>query len=174
MDIWPQQCRLQSVLEPVIVVLDPDEMRRAAWEAVQRGIYNIEYRRKERFGCTPEMRWTAHVEGCGAEVALSKYTGIPWTPKVGDFLADDVGPYQIRNRVPNPRYPDDRMILHADDKGWKVYVHATGMMPTFRLWGWIYALDGQKQQYKARRRFGGDAYFVPLTALNPMSALPPP
>lgn len=149
------------------VVLAPSEMMQAALVAVMRQVTNIRDGRRHAHGLRDELTgWGAHIEGACGEYAVAKALGVFWNGALGDLRADDVGQLQVRA---TPR-ADGCLLLHDTDPDDRAFVLVTGALGEYVVRGWVSAADGKQRRYW-RDTTGRPCYFVPQSALRPMTAL---
>lgn len=115
--------------------------------------------------------WQKCITGAAAEMAASKYLGVYWAGSLGDLGASDVGGYQTK--VNNNQYYDDMRIQRRNGPG--VYIHMLSheYLPRFVICGWLAWPDPRREDWwgeKAKK--GQPAFFVPRSAVRPMSELP--
>src|SRR5262245_12661761 len=88
----------------------------------------------------PDDRWGSQIEGAAAEMAVAKHLNVFWDGGMDNFMTwGDVGGYEVRLRLEE----DKDLYLNDRDESWKVFICVTGCIPTFKLWGWCHAEDGQ-------------------------------
>ncbi len=100
-------------------------------------------------------------------MAVAKATGRYWSGSLGNLRADDVGEIQVRTTS----RPENRLIIHEADQDEKYFVLVTGRAPQFRIVGWIMARDAKREEWWQDPAGGRAAYFVPQSALRPISEL---
>jgi hypothetical protein len=119
--------------------------------------------------------WHAHIEGFGAERALSLYLGVPHTSAGFGFQRDDdVMGIQVRRRERDTYdlyvWPDE-----AEDAIWAL---VTGQIPRFCFQGWAYSWTIRQQPNLVRRGAwgagapSGDCYVIKSAALEPPDTFP--
>ena len=144
----------------VVVELLWLEVIYAGLVALDRVLYNLEYRISEKHGAETELGGlNYHFAGCLGELAVAKHFGQFWSGSLGNFKAKDVGVLQVRagTRV------DHRLILHPEDSGDDIFVlaHAvTDRLPRIRLAGWLRGVDGKQQQFWGGPGTGRPAYWI--------------
>jgi hypothetical protein len=114
--------------------------------------------------------WTPNIEGSMGEIATAKALGIYYEPIIGNFQANDVGPYQVRTNK-SRRWEDT--CLRPRDKPNRIYIGVLSFCPDFELIGWIYGPLGKRDEYLRP----GDpdrppCFYVPREKLEPMDELP--
>ncbi len=152
----------------VIVTLSPSEFWVAKQVARARQIQNERRGAKDRYGYNETDPLKVNINSCAAEMATAKGINQYWTGILGDIHAPDVGlGVQVRQSVSGPS-----LILHPADSDAHAFVLALGEGDTFDLKGWILGAAGKVQEYwKDPQRTGRFAYFVPQSALRPISDL---
>jgi hypothetical protein len=159
--------------DQIPVELTEMEHALALYVGVQRRHMNIWRNIKIRYGFPKNSNgWDIMLEGTCAEMAFAKHMGTYWSGNVGDWEADDVGPYQVRATWSH----DNRLMLHTPEEGdkpEKIFVLLTGLSPKFLIRGWMWAQDGQLREYWEDPQHNGRwAFFVPRYKLQPMRNLP--
>ncbi len=156
--------------DPVTIVLTEEELVEGGTIGVRRQAENIRRNRPDAYGCKPEVGWQVHVEGALAERSVAKLLGAVWTGNLGDLKASDVGRYQVRSTS----HPNGRLIIHDRDADDDVFILITGLNGTYHAHGWIMGNTGKRENWRddPTSGKGRPAYFVPRTALQPMSRLP--
>lgn len=149
------------------VKLSGYEMLLAAHAGVMRQVEAIRRGRVDNHGFRGDG-WGAHIEGCGAEMAVAKSVGIYWEAVTTnpDHLEGDVGAIEVRSS----EKPDGRLILHPTDPDDSLFIFVVGKLPEYEIKGGIVAAEGKKQPYWQDPGTGRPAFFVPQEALRPLSA----
>jgi len=152
---------------PERIELTPAEVQLAALVGALRRHHGLTTGRRDTG--SPYTRWQRDVEGCGGEVALAKALDVFWSGTVGTVRAPyDVGTYQVRTVA----RPTDRLILRPDDPLGAIFVLVVGLLPTFRLRGWIRAAAARRPEWLDAPAEREPAWFVPPDALAPLATLP--
>lgn len=126
--------------------------------------------KKDRPGIGKDNGWTLHIEGAAAEIAFARAVNIFFPATVNDSKNPDVGQVQVRNRY---LHQYELPFRKGDDPQWP-YVLITGKIPNFRVWGWLYGHEMQREEWwKDPGEREAPAYFAPHSALHPLSELPP-
>lgn len=153
--------------DPLAVKLDRGEVHLAAMMGCLRQIDNIfaekqsyiDEEQGEGFG------WAANIEGCLGEIAFAKWSKRYWGGNLGNYKADDVGPYQVRTRSKHeyelPIYPRDRPDRY--------YVLLTGTVPEYRVRGYVWGADGKRPEFYTRYGKGRPAFYVPYRLIIPLA-----
>lgn len=151
------------------VTLSGYEMLLAGQAGVMRQVEAIRRGRKDAYGFKGDA-WGVHIEGAGGELAVAKLVGAYWNACVRnpDELPGDVGNYEVRT----PSRPNSRLIVHPQDPDDRPFVLVTGTMPNYTIHGYILGSDAKQQQWWEDPVGGRPAYFVPQSALLPMSQEP--
>lgn len=113
--------------------------------------------------------WGNHIEGAMGEIALAKHLGVYWDGSINTFKANDLPGLQVRTRS-RPTY---ELIIRKDDSPDERFVLVTGRCPNYTIQGWIAGRDGMQEQWLAAHGGRAPAYFVPHSALRPISELFP-
>ena len=148
------------------VTLDWHEVRRGAEEGVLRNVHAMADNRKRRFDAGSS--WDAHILGACGEMAYAKCMGVYWTADINTFKGkSDVAGVEVRTRSNH----DWDLIIRKDDPAGRPYVLVTGEAPDFQIHGWIMCEDGRQEQWLKNHGGYEPAYFVPKSALRPISVL---
>lgn len=131
---------------------------------------------RNRYGGDIHETWKSHIEGAAGEYAVGKFLDKHWdfvvfNPKDRFEKVPDVGPYQVR-QAEKHHY---RLTLRkgADtDKPDVPFILVTGVMPNFRVRGWVYGREAMQDRYWSDPDGGGYAWWVPVANLRLMSTLP--
>jgi hypothetical protein len=109
--------------------------------------------------------WSNDIESAAAEIAFAKFIGEEWVGAVDTFHKPDVGEdWQVRyTDVENGcliiREDRDKPKLHHR------YVLVTGLIPNFKIRGYIIGHDAIKPKYLRNPNNYKPAYFVPQSDL---------
>lgn len=152
----------------VLVKLEWYEMRLAAQVGLERRIRAMERGHQDCNLKSDNNRWTDHIEGALAEMAVAKYLGRFWSSSIDTYrVGGDVGRYQVRSSA--------RILelnIRDRDKDDSIFIKAFGHSPTFRLLGWILAAEAKRPEWLSDRGNGGPpCYWVPCFHLNAMELL---
>lgn len=153
---------------PIEIRLSWHEVMTAAMVGVMRQVYSLRDNRKDRHGFKG-CGWNEHIEGACAEQVLSKFLNVYWSSHVNHFEGDDLPGLQVRTRM-TPR-KDFALIVRPSDSDQGVFVHVTGVCPTFYVHGWIRGSEAKKKEYYTSFDSREPAYFVPNDRLNPIESL---
>lgn len=148
------------------IALTPAEIVQAALVGVMRQAANLRDGRRDANNAPLILGWQFHVEGALGECAVAKALGLYW-PGMGRLRHADVGTLQVRTAAS----ATDRLILHPGDDDAAVFIHVTGINGSYTLHGWLYGRDGKRREWWADPRGGRPAFFVPVTALQPIETL---
>lgn len=108
--------------------------------------------------------WQKDIEGALGELVVSRVLGIPWTGRIGTTGGGDVGPFGVRTR---PKHEWDMIIQPWDDDN-RPMICVTGLNGVYRIWGWIYAEEGKRDEWFIDRTGQGrHCYYVPKEHLSP-------
>lgn len=151
------------------VTLTQYDLTCGAMVGVLRTIYAIFKGLNHAYGADPRDTWKMAIEGALGELAVARYYGIPWRPKIGQPTPGDVGGYEVRT----VSIMNHRLILHPEDPDEAPAIHVVGLLGNYRLVGWVYCKQGKNDDYwedpQGTERW---AYFVPNKILQPMQTLP--
>lgn len=152
-----------------IVTLEWYELRFATQVGTERRIRAMEKGRKDCNLESDSNRWTDHIEGACAECAVAKLLGIYWPASIDTYRdGGDVGPYQVRSSA---AIAD--LVVRPRDHDEAIFIKVYGRSPTFRIFGWIRAVDAKKPEWLHDRGNGGPpAYWVPPEFLYVLDDLP--
>lgn len=148
----------------------PDELRMWAHRGVDRRCSAIEKKRKGAHGFNRTDFWELDVEGLLAEAAVAKGLGIYYAPVTGalDTALGDVLPgIQVRST----KYKNGSLLIHKTDADDDKFLLVTGAQGSYDVRGWIVGSEGKRQEYWKLYKERG-AFWVPQSALNPLSTLP--
>jgi hypothetical protein len=149
----------------ICVELTPVEMEIAVLVAAKRQIENLTRCRQDKHGAPRDSGWSLHIEGAAGEMAVAKWSGRYWNGNLSDLDADDVGRVQVRTRSRH----DYDLIIHPADPSDRAFVLVTGLAPRFMLRGWVWGREGKVPEYWRDPAGGRPAFFVPQSALRPMT-----
>lgn len=154
----------------VPITLTPSEFRLAAQVGIQRQATNVMNGLQHKHGLSKGSSngWSIHVEGAAGELAVARYMDMFWSGSFGEFGAGDVGEIEVRT---TPRL-DGSLILHITSPDLRPFVLVTGSAPYLQLRGWIYGEHGKLQKFWRDPGTGRPAFFVPQSALSPMTTCP--
>jgi hypothetical protein len=159
-----------------IIRLTPTEMMVAGYIGTAR---NVQAMRRGWDSSTSNAQTETfgnNIEGAAAEQAVCKRLRIYWVPVVGDPDANDAGPFQVRANC-SRKYTD--LCLRPKDiernREDKLFISVLSFWPqfTFEANGWIIMRDGMRDEWFREGTPGLPmCWYVPQTALHPMSELP--
>jgi len=150
-----------------VVILTPPEMTLALMVGGLRQVTNLRDGRRDAHGARRDRGWQLHVEGAAGELAVAKALNLYWSGRLGCLRASDVGALQVRT-TPCNGY---RLVIHPEDPDDARFIFVVGMVPCFRLAGWLYASEGKRREWWDDPVGGRPAYFIPETALHAMDTL---
>ena len=148
------------------ITLTKEDCRDAAKWGIERRLTNIfkEVENKNKFKPISGTWWGNDIEASGAELAFSKFINEDWVGLVNTFHGPDVGKdWQVR--YTNLEYgsliirESDKTVLHHR------FVLVTGLMPTYKIIGYIVGNDARKKEFVKNPNNEGKAYFVPQNSL---------
>jgi hypothetical protein len=149
------------------VALSWSELRRAALAGIDRHLYALAHGQSDRHNApSAERGWQLDIQGAIAECVAARALNLYWAG--GRSLEGDIGPYQVRSTV----RPNGRLVVNPDDPPDAVFILVVGIPPCFRVPGWILGGDAQQDRYWTPGA-QSPAYFVPQTALHPLTELVP-
>lgn len=147
----------------VRVCLEPYEVDLAAHVGIRRQIEALKANRPDKHGYQGDG-WSIHIHGAGGEMAFAKAAGLYWDGSVNTFKAPDLpGRIQVRTRSGVGGRED--LIVRAGDNDDDIFVLVVGMLPEFKVAGWITGFRAKSKDWV--QTYGGrpSAYFVPRSAL---------
>jgi hypothetical protein len=153
-----------------IVRLSTTEMMVANYVGGARNVQSLVRRWEPAAGVGTANTWTPNVEGAAGEIAVAKILGIYWEPIVGNPLADDVGPYQVRTNI-SRKYDD--LCLRAKDRDDRFYISVLSFAPDFDVLGFIRGAEGKRPEWLRDGTVGRPkCFYVPRDALHDLRELP--
>ena len=150
------------------ITLTEQEALQAAIVGVQRH-YRCEIRgSKQMHGFeTAQIDSLANdVHGAGGEIAAAKALKLYWPATVDTFDKPDIGE---NTQVRTAQKDNYCLIIRETAKDHEIYVHVTGRLPFYKVWGYIKAIDAKKDKYKKAPNNREPAWFIPaedLKAIN--------
>jgi len=144
------------------------EVMQAAFVGIMRRVNALKSGWTDRYG-SPQNAWNIDIEGCCAELVVAKALDVFWQgySRSPRKLPGDVGQWQVRSTWRE----NGRLIVHDEDNDATVFVLVVGTAPSYRIAGWIRAIDAKKKEFWDSGD-GRNAYFVPQSSLNPWSQRP--
>ena len=159
--------------EPITFTFSKEERALAKKEGVRRQTVNEGRNLRGRNGGAEAGKdaLKIHIIGAGGEMAVASYLGLK------DHLYQESE--AKRGSVDLPPNIDVKtamkhsfnLIVQLDDAPDKKYVLVTIEKKTCLIHGWIDSKDAMLEKYKADFFGGRPAYFIPKSALNPISTL---
>ncbi len=145
------------------------EVRYAAQIGLERRVRAMERGHQDCNLRTDSNRWTDHLEGACAEMAVAKYLNRFWSGSIDTYrVGGDVGRYQVRSSAHIPE-----LCIRERDRDEELFIKVFGAVPTFTLLGWMRAGDAKQPGWLHDRGNGGPpAFWVPPTELQPMNLFP--
>lgn len=162
----------------MIIRLSEEEFRRAIAVGIERRVTALRLKRSNPIGAGP-CHWDHDIEGAAAELAVSKYTGLPWYDLADRIsaLPGDVGHLQVRCT----KYDKGQLILHDSDKDNDPFVLVAGISPVLKLAGWAWGKDvkvkgpdkdGKIIKIHWKSDIARPCYMFPQSLLQPLATLP--
>jgi hypothetical protein len=158
---------------PIEFVFTEEEREAACKEAFRRQAVNEIRGLKGRNGgvATGAMALTIHLLGAAGEMAVASYLGLKdhlyQEAEAKRGSCDLPGNIDVKTRS-KAGYD---LIVQKDESPEKKFVLVTIENKKTLIHGWICAKDAMKERFWSDPAGGRPAYFVPKTALQPMSAL---
>jgi hypothetical protein len=144
----------------------------AAQIGLQREVECIKRLSKDR---RPNIRhsWDQCVRGALGELAACKALGVFWDGSVNTYKTKpDIAPnIQVRTRPVDDARTTYDLIVRKSDKDTDTFVLVTGQRETFVVRGWITGKMAKLPEYVKNYDGHEEAWFVPRTALRPISEL---
>lgn len=131
-----------------------------------RQLAALKAKRVDQHGFTGDG-WSEHIEGACGELAVAKALGRYWDGSINTFTGDDLPGLQVRTR--SSHHYD--LLVRPQDKDMTIWVHVTGRCPNYVVHGWLTSHDAKQPVYLKSYGNRPPAYFVPATALRPLSEL---
>ena len=150
------------------VTLTEQESLCAAIAAIQRR-YRSQIRdsqKKYGFDDSLEDPLTNDIHGAGGEIAAAKVLELYWSASVDTFHAPDIGKNTHVRTAGKDHYC---LIIRDDAKDDEIYVHVTGRLPNYKVWGYIKAVNGKKDKYIKSPNNRPPAWFIPAGDLTPIN-----
>lgn len=150
-----------------MVTLRLDQVLSAAIAGALRQTENLKRGRKDAYGARADRAWQMHIEGALAECAVASALNIFWDGK-GLFRGDDVRQLQVRST----RVRNGSLIVHHQDGDDEIFVLVINMDDRrFSIEGWAFGREAKLPAFFKEPHKGRPAYFMPISALRPMSSL---
>jgi hypothetical protein len=111
--------------------------------------------------------WGIHIEGALGEQAVAKALNIYWDGSVNTWKANDLAGIQVRTR----REGWHDLIVRQEDSDVSAWVLVTGKEGVYNVRGWIAGSDAKRPEWLKDHGNRPKAYFVPQSALRPISEL---
>ena len=146
------------------IILNTNEMRIAAYTAVERCIQSIGLGLKDAHGYKGEDSWDININGSGAEMAVAKFLNKYWGAPVGNFKGADIGEnIQVRSSINLTA----KMVIRKNDNLNDYYVFSIGKIPNYEIIGFIKGVDARREEWYTDNGNGRPpAWFVPQSALK--------
>ncbi len=113
--------------------------------------------------------WEVHINAAGGEIAGAKAMDRYWSGSVNTFrCGGDVGEIQIKTR--SAHHYD--LLVRPQDRDDDIFVLVTGVIPDFRVHGWLRGRDAKKPEWLKTHGERPPAYFAPQFVLHPIVDLP--
>lgn len=155
--------------ELVRVNLSASEMMAAALIGISRHVSAVKRGLRMAHGIDPDNAWSAHIEGACGEAAFAKAANVFWTSSVNTFKeGGDVRSVQVRTRSKHGY----ELLVRDGDADDSVFVLVTGRAPSYVVRGWIMGRDAKRREWSQSHGGREAAYFVPHSALLPVTAIP--
>ncbi|CAB4197130.1 hypothetical protein UFOVP1304_4 [uncultured Caudovirales phage] len=149
------------------ITLTPPEMMIASQVGCMRHISAVKAGLTDKHGASPG-NWQVHIDGALGEIAVAKALDRFWSGSVNTFKAADIG---ANIQVRTSQRHDSRLIVRHDDSDDDLFVLVTGIAPDYRVRGWISGADAKQDQWLANPHNREAAFFVPESALHPISSI---
>ena len=138
------------------VKLTPSEMMVAIMSGGMRSIENIKQGSDHKYGMEAKQTWNLGIEGCLGEMALAKWKNLYW-PGKGKLRDFDVDEFEVRTSWEHTH----RLIVHKEDPPDRPVWFVTGHLGEYRIQGWIFAFEGQKEEFWTDPQPERFNYFIP-------------
>jgi hypothetical protein len=149
------------------VTLTRDEWRYAAQIGLDRVISSRCMGLEHRNGMDEADAYRNNIEGACGERAAAKYLGVYWDGSVDTFRskADLLGNVEVKTRT---EHWHDLIVRRWDAETPKLYIHVTGLAPTYRIRGWLWlgSPDDCRDEWKQTHGGRPEAWFIPTSQLS--------
>jgi hypothetical protein len=158
------------------VTLSPSEYLVASTVGAMRRVASLRSGHAERHGLKSGA-WDANIEGACGEMAAAKALGRYWDGAINSFKREDIpemkelGLCGLQVRTMGRHNYD--LLVRPGDSDTDKFILVTGACPEFVVRGWILGGDAKQEQWLAAHGGRSPAYFVPQSALRPISELFP-
>ena len=105
------------------------------------------------------------VHGAGGEIAAARALKLYWPATVDTFDKPDIGDNTQVRTAQKDHYC---LIIRKTAKDSETYVHVTGKLPFYKVWGYIKAAQAKQDKYKKAPNNREPAWFVPAKDLVPI------
>jgi len=103
------------------------------------------------------------IHGAGGELAAAKALKLYWPATVDTFDKPDIGE---NTQVRTAQKDNYSLIIRESAKDNEIYVHVTGRLPFYKVWGYIRAGDAKQDKYIKAPNGRPPAWFVPASDLK--------
>ena len=112
--------------------------------------------------------WEEHTRGALGEMAVAKYLDLYWSGSVDTFALADIG-REIQVRTTDK--DTNRLIVRPVDDNEACFVLARGRNDHYDIVGWVFGLEAKRPELSQAPGGRDSAYFVPDSALRPITEL---
>lgn len=164
----------EDPIQSIDVVLTDEEMALADHVAQER--QRVQRGSGRRDAKVIESGLDADVQGCRAELAVSRAFNLAWDGKIFEiadwekwrYLGHDVSGVEVRST----QHENGRLILHPSDKDDSPYILVRAVNPpAFTIVGWCWGRTGKKDLYWHDVGYGRPCYYYPNVCLKPIGLL---
>ncbi len=149
------------------VTLNHWEVALAGFVGVLRNTESMKKNHKTKTGDKPA--YEIGVQGAAAELAAAKFLNVYPSQGINTFKAADIG---IGLQVRQVTNPEGELPIREGDKDEELFLMVTGVVPTFKIVGWISGADGRRLGVLKNPGNLRPAHFVAQKHLRPMEKLP--
>lgn len=148
------------------VTLDNSEYLHALMAGCLRRVSARQAKRQNYYGALSIDAEMLDIIGAVGEAIVAKHLDKFWCGR-GKFRGGDVGDYQVRTT----KYQNGHLLLNNNDYPDIPYILVTVNNGVGTICGWLYAKEGQRQEYWQDKSGRGGAYYVPQSKLRPIETL---
>jgi hypothetical protein len=160
---------------PVVIIRVSDEERLDAWREGLRRISESGKSGRDHARSIDrpiEQRRLDEYVGCLGEIAVAKYLGIPWNPRMNVFhTIPDAGHLDVRATT----CQGGRLIIRHDDPPDRGFVFVTTEEhrgAPMLLRGWLWAREAHRDEWLDNPNGQRQSWWAPVHGLRPMDTLP--
>lgn len=147
------------------IILTEQEALNAAIVGIQRRYRSAVRNSQQTYGFDDNLEdpLTNDIHGAGGEIAAAKALKLYWPATVDTYDKPDIGEKTQVRTAGKDHYC---LIVREDAKDDEIYVHVTGRLPFYKVWGYIKASEAKKDKYIKAPNNRDPAWFVPASDLK--------